>query len=86
MIWAAAIGLFVWGWRRRRKKSQETLARWAREEAAEDESMRRSELQKPRVHIVIARSSQREAQDLRASMPDVEVPKVEHEGQWHTLH
>jgi len=86
-IWAAVIGLFIWAWRRKRRKNQETLERWAREEAAEDELRRRvaAAEQNARVHIVLAKKA---APQLRAGAEiDVpEVPKVEHEGQWHTLH
>ncbi|HMJ12888.1 MAG TPA: peptidase MA family metallohydrolase, partial [Polyangiaceae bacterium] len=86
MIWAAALGLFVWGWRRRRKRNRETLARWEREEAEEDARKRRIESVSPRVHIVIARSAQRSSEPRRPAISEVEIPKVEHEGQWHTLH
>jgi hypothetical protein len=86
-IWAGVITLFVWAWRRKRRKNQETLDRWAREEAAEDELRKRLEAaeQSARVHIVLARKA---APQLRGA-PELEVPevpKVEHEGQWHTLH
>jgi hypothetical protein len=81
------IALFIWVWRRKKKKNQETLERWAREEAAEDELRKRLEAaeQSARVHIVLARKA---APQLRGA-PELEVPevpKVEHEGQWHTLH
>ncbi len=86
MIWAAALGLFVWGWRRRKKQNRETLARWEREEAEEDARKRLPESVAPRVHIVIARSAQRSSEPRRPTISEVEIPKVEHEGQWHTLH
>jgi hypothetical protein len=38
----------------------------------------------PRVHIVLGRREERVEPPLLA--PEAEVPKVEHEGQWHTLH
>jgi hypothetical protein len=86
MIWALALGLFVWGYRRRRRKSRETLARWAREEAAEDERRKmREREEQARVHIVLSRSER--TRDLRPPLArDSGVPKVEHDGQWHTLH
>jgi hypothetical protein len=45
----------------------------------------------PRVHIVLSRGGSDEAPAsippaAMHRMPDVEVPKVEHDGQWHTLH
>jgi hypothetical protein len=86
MVWAAAIALFVWAWRRRRRRSKETLKRWAREEAVEDARKSQSEPFNPRVHIVIARSATRGSGERRPSISEVEIPKVEHDGQWHTLH
>jgi hypothetical protein len=84
-VWAAALGLFVWGWRRRRKRNKETLARWAKEEAVEDQKKVEAE-PAPRVHIVFTRGSQR-LPEMKPPMPsDAEIPKVEHEGRWHTLH
>ncbi len=98
VIWAGTLGLFVLGWRKRRRKAAATLARWQREEAAEDEARHRLQLRAetslgaPRVHIVLARTGN--ADEAPASVPppalqrisEVEVPKVEHDGQWHTLH
>lgn len=86
-VWAFALGLFVWGWRRRRKRNKETLERWAKEEAAEDRRRIEHEIEAaPRVHIVFARSGQR-ALDMKPPTPsEAEIPKVEHDGRWHTLH
>jgi hypothetical protein len=77
----------VWAWRRRRARAEVTLARWAREEALEDARQRaaRADVQ-PRVHIVLARSSEPEVVELRPELRDTDVPKVEHDGRWHTLH
>jgi hypothetical protein len=38
----------------------------------------------PRVHIVLSRREERVEPALLA--PEAEVPKIEHDGQWHTLH
>jgi hypothetical protein len=96
VIWAGTLGLFVVGWRKKRRKASATLARWAREEAAEDDMRRRLTVRAdtaatpPRVHIVLARTEA--AEEAPPVMPvvvpraEVEVPKVEHDGQWHTLH
>lgn len=86
-IWAGALGLFAWGYRRRRRRAQETLARWAREEAREDAARARARVEvlddaaPPRLHVVIARNAL-----SPPALPDSEVPKVQHEGNWHTLH
>jgi hypothetical protein len=96
-IWAATLGLFALGWRKKRRKAAATLARWEREEAAEDEARRRLALRAdsappaPRVHIVLARSQSDDAPPVIPPaalhrLPEIEVPKVEHDGQWHTLH
>ncbi len=89
-IWAFAIGLFAWGFRRRKKRDKATLARWEREEKREDDLRRRiaEATQDGRVHIVLSRSAKEDAQQdiVPPSAPKPSVPKVEHEGQWHTLH
>jgi hypothetical protein len=98
LIWAGTLGLFAWGWRKKRKKAQATLARWRNEEAAEDEMRKRLALRvdtsgsSPRVHIVLAKSPIDDAAPpslpppMLQKLPEIEVPKVEHDGQWHTLH
>ncbi len=88
VVWMGVVGLFVWGWRRRKRRDKVTLARWAREEAAEDaRRIREAEVEEreeepPRLHVVLARHRS------RSSIPSAsdEVPKVEHNGNWHTLH
>jgi hypothetical protein len=86
-VWMAALGLVVWGWRRRRARDRATLARWAREEAAED-AVRRQLLERAegRIHIVLARGGAPAQTPVPAGPPEGDVPKVEHEGEWHTLH
>jgi hypothetical protein len=80
-VWFATIGLFALGYRKRRRRAKATLARWAVEEARED-AVRQAPTEE-RVHIVLARGSQ----PLSIPPPhETEVPKVQHEGQWHTLH
>jgi hypothetical protein len=98
LIWAGTLGLFVFGWRKKRRKAAATLQRWEREEAAEDEVRRRLAMRAepgssaPRVHIVLSHSASDEHAPTSVPpaalqrMPEIEVPKVEHDGQWHTLH
>lgn len=98
LIWAGTLGLFALGWHRKKRKASATLARWAREEA-EDDARRRQPLRAdpaapaPRVHIVLSRGSLAEEVPTTVvppaalqRLPEIEVPKVEHDGQWHTLH
>jgi hypothetical protein len=86
-VWSVILGLSLWGWRRRRAKAKVTLDRWAREEAAEETRRRRMQQEQPRIHIVLSRGT---ATAVSTPLPTPgeppEVPKVEHEGQWHTLH
>jgi len=85
VVWAGVMGLFVWGWRRRRARSRATLARWARDEAREDD-LRRLE-DNARIHIVLQRAPAEAATPLpTAAASEIEVPRVQHDGTWHTLH
>lgn len=87
VVWSGILGLFFLGWRRRRARMKTTLARWAREEAREDQVRDRLRAQEPRVHIVLARNTQEPTlPGPPPPPPEAEVPRVQHEGQWHTLH
>jgi hypothetical protein len=88
-LWVLALAVFVWGWRRRRRRDKLTLQRWAREEAMEDLQRARLAMRNEaaRVHIVLASGSDAPAAQLAMPPPsEVEVPRVEHDGAWHTLH
>jgi Peptidase MA superfamily len=87
-VWMFALGLFGLGWRRRKRRDKVMLERWAREEAAEDALRRKllAESEARRVHIVLARPAQPAPPPEPLPAAEVEVPRVEHEGQWHTLH
>jgi len=84
LVWAVTLGLFVWAWRRKHRRAKNKLARWEREEANEDALARMRE--NARVHIVLARTSSSGVTPLPPAGPEIEVPKVQHDGQWHTLH
>lgn len=87
VIWTGILGLFVLGWRKRRARMRATLARWAREEAREDQMRQRlARAQGERVHIVLARSPQDNALPPAPTPSETEVPRVHHDGQWYTLH
>jgi hypothetical protein len=86
-VWAVALGLFALGWRKRRKRARVTLERWARDEAREDAIRRLRE--EARVHIVLSPSPQavQTPMPIPHTVPEpVEVPRVQHDGEWHTLH
>jgi hypothetical protein len=72
MLWAIIMGMLVVAWVRRRRKSKETLARWAKEEAEED--LRRAAI----VEAVVSTETSFVA---RRS-----IPTIQHDGEWHTLH
>jgi hypothetical protein len=86
-VWGTILGLSVWGWRRRRQRARVTLERWEKEEAAEDARLRRLQAEaQPRIHIVLARQSLPAVTPIPMANEPPEVPKVQHDGQWHTLH
>lgn len=72
MLWAIIMGMLVVAWVRRRRKSKETLARWAKEEAEEDAR---------RAAVVEAATLSNVDFVARRS-----IPTIQHEGEWHTLH
>ena len=88
MVWVGALGLFVVGYYRKRKQQRVTLDRWAVEEAAE----RQHVVAPPpasRMHIVLAPkegTGETVVPEFKKPNRDLDVPKVEHEGSWHTLH
>jgi len=85
VVWMGVIGLFVWGWRKRRARSKATLARWARDEAREDDLRRLEE--NARIHIVLQRAPGPATTPMpTAQPPEIDVPRVQHDGTWHTLH
>jgi hypothetical protein len=85
VVWAGVMGLFAWGWRKRRARSKATLARWARDEAREDRLRKLEE--SARIHIVLQRAPTETATPLPSGSPaEIDVPRVQHDGTWHTLH
>lgn len=82
MVWVGVLGLFVLAWRRHKRRTQATLERWAREEAQE-ELLRHAQ---SRLHIVIAPPGEKPVPPPHRVVDTIEVPKVQHDGNWHTLH
>ncbi len=86
-VWMVAIGLFIWGWRRKRRRATATLERWAKEEAAEDRRREALERVAERpVHIVLTSGAELNNPGAAPPLLSRDVPKVEHDGDWHTLH
>lgn len=86
LVWVVALAVFVWAWRRRKRRDKLVLQRWAREEAAEDVLRAAQRNEAARVHIVLAKNADAPPAQLAPNMSEVEVPIVEHDGSWHTLH
>ncbi len=85
VVWAGVMGLFAWGWRKRRARSKATLARWAQDEAREDRLRKLEE--NARIHIVLQRAPAETTTPLPSGAPsEIDVPRVQHDGTWHTLH
>ena len=87
-FWVIALGVAVWAWRRRKRRDKLTLQKWARDEAIEDLQRARLALRSEaaRVHIVLAKGAEIPVAQLAKSASEVEIPVVEHDGSWHTLH
>lgn len=90
VVWGGIVALFFWGYRRKQTKDRETLERWKREEAEQDAQPFAHMLQatppSDRVHIVVGRPSTPIAAIARPAEPEREIPRVQHDGNWHTLH
>jgi hypothetical protein len=77
ILWVGVIGALGWGFVKKRRRARAILARWAEEEAIED--------------AILAQRA-RDAAELpdadlaRLSMRVRAAAKVEHDGNWHTLH
>lgn len=80
LIWVLVIGALVWAYAKKRRRAQAILQRWAKEEAIEDALVaRRAAEAKDESDQDLARLS---LQGMTPRSP----AKVEHEGDWHTLH
>jgi hypothetical protein len=90
MLWIGVLGLFTVGYFRSRNRQRLTLERWAVEEAAEQRPKLRDPALAGRMHIVLAPKPASPAEsivpDFKKGVVELEVPKVEHDGSWHTLH
>ncbi len=90
VIWTIGVVLVTLAWRRKRAKQRRTMARWAHEEALEDARTQRAllaKLDQPSTPPawVVKRPSDSPSSPAVAPRDSI-VPKVEHDGNWHTLH
>jgi hypothetical protein len=80
MVWVVVLGLLGVGVVRKKRRDRATLARWEREEREEAEEAAR----RAAIHAAIQSVPPPQAPEARPLAPS--VPKIEHEGDWHTLH
>ncbi len=79
VVWVLVLGALAVGLVRKRRRDRTTLARWEREEREEaEEAARRAAIS------VAIHAEPPPVPDARPLTPS--VPKIEHEGDWHTLH
>lgn len=74
-IWVLVIGALVYGYVKKKRRAKATLARWEKEEAAAIEA----------IHAAKEQDAARVSFE-QIAIAKVELPKVEHDGGWHTLH
>ncbi|MDB4938291.1 MAG: hypothetical protein JWP87_5263, partial [Labilithrix sp.] len=77
ILWVGVIGALGWGYVKKRRRAKAILAKWAEEEAIEDALL----AQRAREAADVS-----DAELSRLSMRVRAPAKVEHEGNWHTLH
>ena len=76
LVWVLVIGALVVGYVKKRRRQKATLARWAEEEARADAAVLAAEKAETRPSLV----------EVAVQARTSELPKVEHDGRWHTLH
>jgi hypothetical protein len=79
-VWVVAFGALAYGWWRRKQRDKATIARWEREEIAEAEEVAR------RAAIHAAVHTDPPPAPVGTAPQRASVPKIEHDGNWHTLH
>lgn len=100
MLWLLVFVVVGVGWYRRRRRHKVTLQRWAQEEAMAEarqsigaDVLRIKLIPRPRAPIsVLSNAGGTEALPVppppvsRRVLGTTDVPKIEHDGRWHTLH
>jgi hypothetical protein len=77
ILWVGVIGALGWGFVKKRRRAKAILAKWAEEEAIEDALLAQRAREAAEVSDV---------ELTRLSMRMRPPAKVEHDGNWHTLH
>ena len=77
IIWVGVIAALGWGYVKKRRRAKAILAKWAHDEAIEDALLARR----------AAEATEASDRDTVRMLRGIRAPaKVEHEGDWHTLH
>ncbi len=80
ILWVGVIGALGWGFVKKRRRAKAILAKWGEDEAIEDALL----AQRAREAAEAADVS--DADLVRLSMRGRAPAKIEHDGNWHTLH
>jgi hypothetical protein len=73
LLWVLVIGALVYGYVKKRRRAKATLARWEKEEAAA-------------LEVIQAAKEPDARPSFEQIVAKADLPRVEHEGGWHTLH
>lgn len=85
LLWVLTFVALVFGYVKRRRRTKATLARWAAEEAALEAAMAAA----ARAELAQVAAAEDSSAHVGAGPPPPrtsEVPKIEHDGGWHTVH
>jgi hypothetical protein len=80
VVWVVVLALVAAGLVRKKRRDRATLARWEREEREETEEVAR----RAAITAALQTEPPPRAPESRPITPS--IPKIEHEGDWHTLH
>ncbi|MEO8796930.1 MAG: peptidase MA family metallohydrolase [Polyangiaceae bacterium] len=79
MLWVLMAGILVLAYVKKRRKAKETLVRWEREERA-------LEAARARLLEEVAKNDVADMVGPPQTLRPAGLPKIEHDGNWHTLH
>lgn len=86
-LWVIIFGLSIWGWRRRKKRAERILNVWRQEEELKIRSEEiAAAAERARLVLLSIAEAARTGVSNSPSIEPSELPAVEEDGQWHTLH
>lgn len=84
LLWVGLAAMMAMAWWKKRRRAKETLARWEREEHAMDVAhARMMKEEREREQLAESAATLGDKSALRAVSG---LPKINHDGDWHTLH